>query len=86
MKIIKLIQNETIKTLKKTSTKILILLSILALFGAVGLANLVMSLNNFADYYIQNENEWKNQMKEEMAQMKKTIETNSSHYDKQSIA
>jgi len=35
MKIIKLIQNETIKTLKKTSTKILILLAILALLGAV---------------------------------------------------
>ena len=35
MKIIKLIQNETIKTLKKTSTKILILLAILALIGAV---------------------------------------------------
>ena len=35
MKIIKLIQNETIKTFKKTSTKILILLAVLALLGAV---------------------------------------------------
>lgn len=35
MKIIKLIQNETIKTWKKTSTKILIILAIVALLGAV---------------------------------------------------
>lgn len=35
MKICKLVQNETIKTLKKTSTKIMIVLAILALFGAV---------------------------------------------------
>lgn len=32
MKMIKLIQNETIKTWKKTSTKILIVLAILSLF------------------------------------------------------
>ncbi len=32
---IKLIQNETIKTFKKTSTKILIILAILALFAAM---------------------------------------------------
>ncbi len=35
MKIIKLTQNEIIKTWKKTSTKILIILAILAIFASV---------------------------------------------------
>lgn len=35
MKMLKLIQNETIKTLKKTSTKVMLILSVVALLGAV---------------------------------------------------
>lgn len=42
MKIFKLIQNETIKALKKTSSKIMIVLAILALFGAVR----ILKINN----------------------------------------
>ena len=65
MQIIKLIQNETIKTFKKTSTKIIIILSVLALFASVGLANLVMSLTDYASYFM-NEN-WKEEIQTQIA-------------------
>jgi len=84
MQIIKLIQNETIKTFKKTSTKIIIILSVLALLGAVGFANLIISLNDFA-MGVMNE-EWQTEMKEQIADMKKTLESNENHYDAYSNA
>lgn len=86
MKMIKLIQNETIKTFKKTSTKIMILLVVLSLFGAIGLAKLVMLLNDLPSYYSENVQDWQETMKEEIASMKKELETEGIHYDKQSIA
>lgn len=86
MKIIKLIQNETIKTFKKTSTKILVILSILSLFAAVGLAKLVMALNELPNYYTENSENWKEQMKEQISSMKKMMETEGVHYDKESLA
>lgn len=86
MKIIKLIQNETIKTFKKTSTKILVILAILSLFAAVGLAKLVMSITNIPSYYIEDSENWKEQMKEQISSMKKTIETEGAHYDRESLA
>ena len=63
MKMIKLIQNETIKTFKKTSTKILILLAFLSLFAAIGLSHLVMALNNMPVAIVQDEEDWKTRMK-----------------------
>lgn len=86
MKIIKLIQNETIKTLKKTSTKILIILSILALLASVGLAKLIMSLNNSMGYLMSNEENWQSTMKEQIADMQKEIQTQGTHYDRESLA
>ena len=84
MQIIKLIQNETIKTFKKTSTKIIIILSVLALFASVGLANLVMSLTDYASYFM-NEN-WKEEIQTQIADMKRTLESNENHYDTYSNA
>lgn len=85
MKIIKLVQNETIKTFKKTSTKILVILSFLAIFGAVGFANLIMSLNNFTESYAQNE-DWKNDIQEEIISRKRILESQDNHYDRESNA
>lgn len=86
MKIIKLVQNETIKTFKKTSTKILVILSILSLLVAVGLAKLVMAISDIPGYYMENSENWKEQMKEQISSMKKTIETEGAHYDRESLA
>lgn len=86
MKMIKLIQNETIKTFKKTSTKILILLAFLSLFAAIGLSHLVMMLNNVPAVLVQDEEDWKTRMKEEISQMKKSVESESGLYDKATIA
>jgi len=86
MKMIKLIQNETIKTFKKTSTKILILLAFLSLLAAIGLAHLVMVLNDMPMNFAQNEEDWKAGMKEEVSSMKKSIELNTGIYDKTTIA
>lgn len=86
MKMIKLIQNETIKTFKKTSTKILILLTFLSLFAAIGLSHLVMALNNMPVAIVQDEEDWKTRMKEEISQVKKSIESEAGIYDKTTIA
>lgn len=86
MKMLKLIQNETIKTFKKTSTKILIILAIVSLLGAVGLAKLVMAISELPGYYMENNENWKEDMKERIASMKKTLETEGMHYDKESLA
>ena len=84
MKIIKLIQNETIKTLKKTSTKIIIIISVLALFASVGLANLVISLNGYVSYFM--EENWKEEIQTQIAEMKRTLESSENHYDTYSNA
>lgn len=86
MKIVKLVKNETIKTFKKTSTKIMIILVLLSLFAAIGLAKLVMLLNDMPTYYSENIENWQDRMKEDIASMKKEIETDGIHYDKESIA
>ncbi len=84
MKIIKLIQNETIKTWKKTSTKILVLLSILMIFAALGFSKLVVSLGGMV--ISSSETSWQEFTKEEIEMLKVEIETNKSHYDKATIA
>jgi len=86
MKMFKLIQNETIKTLKKTSTKILIILGVLALFGAVGFSKLAMTLNNYGTQIIGQNEEWKEDMKSEIASLKANVNSKESGYDEASIA
>ena len=72
MKIIKLIQNETIKTWKKTSTKILIILAIVALFGAVGFSKLIMSLTSYTSGVLGNQ-EWETVTKQKIIELKEVI-------------
>lgn len=84
MKIIKLIQNETIKTWKKTSTKILIILSIVALFGAVGFAKLIMSLTDYTTEILGNQ-EWETSTKQRINEIKELI-SESSKYDETTVA
>ena len=85
MKIIKLIQNETIKTMKKTSTKILILLAILALLGAVGFAKGITALSNYSMSFINDETEWKTEMQNRLNYLKESIEDKNS-YNANSLA
>lgn len=85
MKIFKLIQNETIKTFKKTSTKILIILAILALVASAGFSKAIIALNDYMIYYPE-DIDWQAEMKEQLAIMKKQLETEGNNYDKQSIA
>ncbi len=84
MKIIKLVQNETIKTWKKTSTKILIILSIVALFGAVGFAKLIMSLTGYTTEMLGNQ-EWETVTKQRITELKGII-SESSKYDEITVA
>ena len=67
MKMLKLIQNETIKTLKKTSTKILLIISVVAIFAAMGFANLIMSLNDMASNYMGMADNWQEETKERIS-------------------
>jgi len=84
MKIIKLIQNETIKTWKKTSTKILIILSIVALIGAVGFAKLIISLTDYTSGVLGNQ-EWEIMTKQRINELKEVI-SETSKYDEITIA
>lgn len=86
MKIIKLIQNETIKTFKKTSTLILIALVIASLFAAVGLSKLIMSLNGFVGSYMDENEDWQKTTKDKIAEMKRTVEAEKENYSKETIA
>ena len=85
MKIIKLIQNETIKTFKKTSTKILIILAVLALLGAVGFAKGITALSNYAMNFVDEETNWKDQMQKKLNYLKKTVE-DGNNYNADSLA
>lgn len=86
MRIIKLIQNETIKTFKKTSTLILIIVCIVSLFAAVGLAKLIMSLNDYVGYYWEENEDWKTAMKENIKDMERSLENDIEDYTKDTIA
>ncbi len=86
MQMIKLVQNETIKTFKKTSTKILIILSVLALFASAGLAGLISALNDYTGSFFNQDENWKENMKEQIANLQRTIDLESSHYDRESLA
>lgn len=80
---IKLIQNETIKTFKKTSTIILIILSVLAIFAAAGFSNLIIKLNDFT-VNMMGESDWKTTMQDEISMRKSSIEANK--YDESTAA
>lgn len=57
MKFLKLCQNELIKTMKKNSTKLMIILTIVAILGALGFASLIKFLNKVTEesiMYISN--------------------------------
>ena len=84
MKISKLIINETIKTLKKTSTKVMLLLTILALLASFGLAKAVKALNDFS--YSFYDSDWKEEMKKQITDMKYEIEKEAKHYDQETLA
>ena len=45
-----------------------------------------MAIADIPSYYIENNANWKEDMKERIAAMKKTVETESMHYDKESLA
>lgn len=49
MKFFKLCQNEFIKTIKKTSTKLMIILTLLAILGALGFTSLIKFLNKVSE-------------------------------------
>jgi ABC-2 type transport system permease protein len=51
-----------------------------------GLAKLVMLMGQMPSYYLQNEENWKEQMKEQIVSLKREIENESAHYDKETIA
>ena len=83
---IKLIQNETIKTIKKTSTKILVILAILALLGAVGFSYLITNLNGMVTNYYTEDGEWQELMRDNITSIKKTLETGTNLYDLNALA
>lgn len=86
MKMLKLIQNEIIKTLKRTSTKILLIISVVAILAAMGFANLIMSLNDMATSYMGVEDNWQEETKERINSIQKTLDTEGAHYDRQTVA
>lgn len=76
--------NENIKTFKKKSTIIVILISILSLFGAVGITKLA----KFEEEYFETgyASDWKTYLNEEMQSVKNDLNSNLSNYSKQTIA
>lgn len=87
MKMIKLIQNETIKTFKRTSTKILILIAILSLLAAAGFSKAIISLSNFAvEVFNVEDEEWREQVSNEIKTTKNELNSKDTTYDKESKA
>lgn len=84
-KIFKLFVNENIKTLKKTSTKIMLIISILALFGGVGLTKLIKYTNNMNDEYWLSSGDYKEELKKEINTTKQEIKTKENSVDKQTL-
>lgn len=74
-KISKLFINENIKTWKKFSTKLLIFVIILALFGTLGLTKLMQKLNQGIEY-IEDDYDWKEYVQEELNSYKEELNKN----------
>ena len=75
-KIWKLFVSENKKTFKKTSTKIMIVLCILTLFGSVGFAKLSSKLIEYGESFVleeRNQEKGKEELKTEINEMKKEL-------------
>ena len=75
-KIYKLFIDENIKTWKKFSTKLLIVVIILALIGALGLVKVMEyydSKNSEDNYYIEIQDNWKESVESEIKSYKATL-------------
>ena len=86
MKIIKLIENETIKTLKKTSTIILIILSVLALFASVGFSKGITALSDMVVSYSDEEENWQDGLKTRIKYFKNIVENESKSFSSEDLA
>ena len=84
-KILKLFINENIKIIKKKSTIIMLILSILALIGAVGLAYLMKYTNQMDQDFYASMGDYKEVIKQEIANTKQEMKikenNNSFEYD-----
>ena len=69
-KILKLFINENIKIIKKKSTVIMLMLSIVALIGAVGLAYLMKYTNQMDQDFYASMGDYKEVIKQEIANTK----------------
>ena len=69
MKFLKLCQNEVIKTMKKKSTKLMIILTLVSILGALGFSYLIKVLNDFTSetiLYVSNNEETINHLENEL--------------------
>ena len=85
-KILKLFINENIKIIKKKSTVIMLMLSIVALIGAVGLAYLMKYTNQMDQDFYASMGDYKEVIKQEIANTKQEMKikennNNSFEYD-----
>ena len=81
-KIFILIKNEFIKTIKKTSTKIMIILAILALFLSVGLSKLMEFETKYFEGEMFGETSWKEEVNSQIQSSKQQLEKENSNREK----
>ena len=85
-KIIKLFVNENIKILKKTSTKIMLIICILSLLGGVGLTYLIKFTNQMDQEFLIGSGDYKEETRKKIANIKQEMKlkensNNSFEYD-----
>ena len=86
MKIFKLFIDENIKTWKKFSTKLAIILILLALVAALGLAKFMQHVDEKSKISVQYSNNWKEDVESEIKSYKEQLETeNLLQIDKNNI-
>lgn len=81
-KIIMLIKNEFIKAIKKTSTKIMIILAVLALFLAVGISKLIEFETNYFEGEMIGQTSWKEEVNTKIQSSKQQLEKENSNREK----
>lgn len=84
-KIFTLIRNEYLKSIKKISTKIMIILAILTIFLAVGLSKLMKFENEYFAGEMLGSESWQDQLNQEIQLQKKELESQTSPIEKASI-
>ncbi len=84
MKMLKLVQNEIIKILKKTSAKVMFILLLVAILGAFGFSKLIMMLNNSIMSISFEETDWQANTRSQIEYLKQDIKDNN--YDAQTLA